>query len=149
MWKELAKFTRSTATTTARLPAQRLSPTHPFLRHFTTTPHHHTKPQDEEDHFHDRNKLDPSRTENSQSATTDEVAQHDTAFDPSNTAPESEIGQSKKETKRKGEKRDPLTVSGADKDVGGARDPMEGETRNKEKEGASIRGSARKNRERK
>ncbi|KAL5336680.1 hypothetical protein BJX70DRAFT_275881 [Aspergillus crustosus] len=158
MFKQLTKLTRSTATpttapitTTLRHHQARLPIPQP-LRQFTNTPLTFSSPQDEEDRYHDRNKLDPSRTENSQSATTDEVAQHDTAFDPSTTAPESEIGESKKESKSKGQKRDPLTVSAADQDVSGARDPNEGApARNKEKgEGQhSGGGSPRKNRERK
>ncbi|KAL4885641.1 hypothetical protein BJY04DRAFT_180135 [Aspergillus karnatakaensis] len=151
MFKELTRLTRATPLTSPlRQPLLSTQKTNPILRHITTTPRALAQPQDEEDHFHDRNKLDPHRTEDSQSGTTDEVATRDAAFDPSNTSPESEIGASKQETKQKGDSRDPLTVSGADKEVGGARDPAEGKPeKNVDKEGHSVRGSGRKNRERK
>ncbi|KAL2827829.1 hypothetical protein BDW59DRAFT_160139 [Aspergillus cavernicola] len=105
-----------------------------------------SQPQDEKDHYHDRNKLDPSRTESSQSATTDEVATQETAFDPTKTSPESEIRASKEETKQKGGGRSPLGVSAADKDVSRARDPKEGGAdRNVETGASSARGRPRKN----
>ncbi|KAL2839611.1 hypothetical protein BJY01DRAFT_250422 [Aspergillus pseudoustus] len=117
-------------------------------RTFTSIPRRQAQPQDEDDHYHDRNRLDPSRTEASQSGTTDEVSHRDAAFDPSNTAPESEIGASKEETRKEGSKRDPLGVSAGDKDVGRERDPTEGGAqKNVDKETHSSRGSARKNRE--
>ncbi|KAL4952825.1 hypothetical protein BDW69DRAFT_15983 [Aspergillus filifer] len=120
------------------------------IRPFLTTSPRLAKPQDEEDHFHDRNRLDPQRTESSQSATTDEVATRDAAFDPSKTSPESELGASKEQSKQQGDKRDPLDVSAADKDVSHWRDPMEGGAqKNADREGHSSRESPKKNRARK
>ncbi|KAL4922461.1 hypothetical protein BDW62DRAFT_53322 [Aspergillus aurantiobrunneus] len=117
-------------------------------RTFITVSPRQAQPQDEDDHFHDRHKLDPQRTESSQSATTDEVATRDAAFDPSKTSPESQIGASKEETRKRGDTRDPLDVSAADKDVSGARDPMEGGAqKNVDKSGHSSRGWTKKNRE--
>jgi hypothetical protein len=159
MWKDLATpirhIARTTATTTIRTqptaPGNILTrnlATRQSQRTFTAIPRRQAQPQDEEDHFHDRHALDPSRTEASQSGTTDEVSHRDAAFDPSNTAPETEIGASREETKREGSGRDPLGVSAGDKDVGRERDPMEGGAeKNAEKEGHSARGSARKNHE--
>ncbi|KAL4935794.1 hypothetical protein BDV06DRAFT_206235 [Aspergillus oleicola] len=119
-------------------------------RTFLTTTLRSARPQDEEDHYHDRNRLEPQRTETSQSATTDEVATRDAAFDPSKTSPESELGASKEQSKKQGEKRDPLDVSAADKDVSHWRDPMEGGAqKNVEREGHSSRESPKKNRTRK
>ncbi|KAL4804347.1 hypothetical protein BDV18DRAFT_29934 [Aspergillus unguis] len=153
MWKELAplrQLSRTAAWSTRQRPAA-LSPAQTQAsRPFTTVPARRAQPQDEEDHYHDRNKLQPQRTESSQSATTDEVAGSGAAFDPSKTSPESEIGESQEESKRKGERRDPLTVSGADKNVGGARDPMEGGAqKNVDKDQHSARGAPIKNRQRK
>ncbi|KAJ0413702.1 hypothetical protein BJY00DRAFT_55878 [Aspergillus carlsbadensis] len=155
MWKDLATpirhLARTTATTTTHtqpttILARNLANRH-SQRTFTAIPHRQAQPQDEEDHFHDRHALNPSRTEASQSGTTDEVSHRDAAFDPSNTAPESEIGASREESKREGSRRDPLGVSAGDKDVGRERDPMEGGAeKNVDKEGHSARGSARKNR---
>ncbi|KAL2811510.1 hypothetical protein BJX63DRAFT_433361 [Aspergillus granulosus] len=154
MWKDVAIPVRHL--TRAALYAQATQQT--FLprtlaqsqsqRAFTSIPRRQAQPQDEEDHYHDRNALDPSRTEASQSGTTDEVSQRAAAFDPSKTSPESEIGASREQTRREGSKRDPLGVSAGDKDVGRERDPMEGSAeKNVDKEEHSSRGSARKNRE--
>lgn len=160
MWKELSKipYFRGVA------PLRQAQRTYAFNslaktqsqaqahKTFITTPLRQSQPQDEEDHFHDRSKLDPQRSEETQSATTDEVATRDTAFDPSKTSPESELNASQKETNKKGDPRDPLTVSPADNNVSGTRDPMEGgAAKNADKEdGAhSSGGSPRKNRERK
>ncbi|KAL4749772.1 hypothetical protein BDW72DRAFT_125268 [Aspergillus terricola var. indicus] len=160
MWKELSKIPFFCGVTPLR-QAQRTFASNSLAktqsqaqarRTFITTPLRQAQPQDEEDHFHDRGKLDPQRSEETQSATTDEVATRDTAFDPSKTSPESELDASQKETNKKGDPRDPLTVSPADKDVSGARDPMEaGAAKNAEKEGGahSRGGSPKKNRERK
>ncbi|KAL3465959.1 hypothetical protein BJX64DRAFT_33771 [Aspergillus heterothallicus] len=156
MWKELSTPIRHITRTTIRAhptatPQNILSRNlaqSQSQRTFTSIPRRQAQPQDEEDHYHDRNKLDPSRTETSQSGTTDEVSHRDAAFDPSKTSPESEIGASREETRREGSKRDPLGVSAGDKDVGRERDPMEGgPEKNVEKGEHSTRGSAKKNRE--
>ncbi|KAL4978809.1 hypothetical protein BDW66DRAFT_12196 [Aspergillus desertorum] len=160
MWKEISKITQLNRATPVRQIQRSFASSSPVQtqfqaqarRSFIVTALRRAQPQDEEDHFHDRNKLDPQRSEETQSATTDEVATRDTAFDPSETSPESELNASQKETNKKGDPRDPLTVSPADKDVSGARDPMEGgAARNADKEGGahSGGGSPRKNRQRK
>ncbi|KAL5000114.1 hypothetical protein BDV10DRAFT_42309 [Aspergillus recurvatus] len=160
MWKEISKITQFSRATSLRQTERTFASTSlaqaqfraQARRTFTTTTLRQAQPQDEEDNFHDRSKLDPQRSEETQSATTDEVATRNTAFDPSETSPESELNASQKETNKKGDPRDPLTVSPADKDVSGTRDPMEsGAARNADKEGGahSGGGSPRKNRQRK
>ncbi|KAL6238837.1 hypothetical protein BDW75DRAFT_188776 [Aspergillus navahoensis] len=160
MWKEISKITQLSRATSLRRTQRTFASISPAQvqfqaqarRTFITTPLREAQPQDEEDHFHDRSKLDPQRSEETQSATTDEVATRDTAFDPSETSPENELNASQKETNKRRDPRDPLTVSPADKDVSGTRDPMEsGAARNADKEdGAhSVEGSPRKNRQRK
>ncbi|KAL3470734.1 hypothetical protein BJX99DRAFT_238817 [Aspergillus californicus] len=156
MWKELF-ITRQLGranlryTQSPRSQIQRATVTQRIRPFSSTVPSlRASKPQSEEDPYHDRTTLDPSRTETSQSATTDEVATQDTAFDPSNTAPETEIGASKEETKKnKGDDRSPLDVSAGDKEVSRARNPQEGGADRNEKTGQTIRGQPRKNRVRK
>ncbi|KAI9369344.1 hypothetical protein BJX61DRAFT_159797 [Aspergillus egyptiacus] len=149
MWKELSIIRRSSRAGIRpvqrfRLQAQRTT------RPFSAMTSLRSQPQDEEDHFHDRSKLDPHRTENSQSATTDEVASTETAFDASQTSPESQLSSSKEESKRKGTQRDPLGVSAADKGSSPVRDPKEdGAEKNAETGAHSMRGTTTKNRERK
>lgn len=151
MWKNLTishQLSRAAALsgrqhTLAVLPVQ-------TRRTFTAIPPRYAQPQDEEDHYHDRNKLNPSPTGASQSATNDEVATQDTAFDPAKTAPEDEVESSKQETASKGNHRDPLTVSAGDKDVSSARDPLEGGAeKNVDKPERTTRSAPIKNRHRK
>ncbi|KAB8076368.1 hypothetical protein BDV29DRAFT_87553 [Aspergillus leporis] len=102
----------------------------------------------EEARFHDRDILDPRRSETSNTGTDDEVAGHPSAYDPKKTSPESELAASEEETKQEGKISNPLNVSPANTGVSGTRPSQEGlPDRNAEKSGSSGRGVARKNRE--
>ncbi|KAF7117944.1 hypothetical protein CNMCM5793_007294 [Aspergillus hiratsukae] len=102
---------------------------------------------EEQPRMHNRNELDPQRSEGTKTGTDNEVATHHAAYDPNTTSPESEINQAEKESEQGGKVSNPLDVSAANKDVSGARDPQEGgPDHNKEKE-PSGRGSPRKGRE--
>ncbi|GFF39461.1 hypothetical protein IFM51744_04136 [Aspergillus udagawae] len=102
---------------------------------------------EEQPRLHNRNELDPQRSEGTKTGTDNEVAAHHAAYDPKTTSPESEINQAEKESEQGGKVSNPLDVSAANKDVSGARDPQEGgPDHNAEKE-PSGRGSPRKGRE--
>ncbi|EAW16114.1 uncharacterized protein NFIA_054600 [Aspergillus fischeri NRRL 181] len=102
---------------------------------------------EEQPRMHNRNELDPQRSEGTKTGTDNEVATHHTAYDPNTTSPESEMNQAEKESEQGGKVSNPLDVSAANKDVSGARDPQEGgPDHNAEKE-PSGRGSPRKGRE--
>ncbi|KAJ5090062.1 hypothetical protein N7532_008746 [Penicillium argentinense] len=93
----------------------------------------------------DREALNPQRSEVSKSGTDDEIAHHDSAFDPSNTAPESELAATEKESKSG--KKGTLNMSPANKDVNAWRGPTEGgPDRNVERGASSARGSPNKRR---
>jgi cytoskeletal protein RodZ len=103
---------------------------------------------EEQPRMHDRNELDPQRSEGTKTGTDNEVATHDAAYDPNTTSPESEIKQAEKESEQGHKVSNPLNVSAANKDVSGARDPQEGgPDHNAEKKETSGRGSPRKGRE--
>lgn len=94
----------------------------------------------------DREALQPDRAEGTKSGTDSEIAQHDSAYDPSNTAPESELEATEQENQQKG-KGGTLNVSGANQDVNKWRGPQEGgPDRNIERERPSGRGSPNKRR---
>jgi hypothetical protein len=93
----------------------------------------------------DRTSLHPERSEGTLSGTDSEVAQHPSAYDPSKTTPESEFAASEEEAKLEGKHANPLNMSGANKEVGRARDPKEGGAdRNAAKAGPSSRGWTKK-----
>ncbi|KAJ5776277.1 uncharacterized protein N7511_001288 [Penicillium nucicola] len=95
----------------------------------------------------DREALDPQRSETTKSGTDGEVAEHPAAFDPSNTAPESELAATAEESKKDGKPDSPLDMSPANKDVSAWRGPTEGgPARNRDREASSARGSPSKNR---
>ncbi|RAL17341.1 uncharacterized protein BO97DRAFT_334708 [Aspergillus homomorphus CBS 101889] len=96
----------------------------------------------------DRNVLDPQPSEFSKTGTDQEVSQHDAAFDPSKTSPESEIQAAQDETQQSGKVSNPLNVSGANKDVSHAREPTEGAPdRNADRGVSSKRGQTKKGKE--
>jgi len=112
----------------------------------TTTPLHqnHNHPSSSTE---DRTRLNPERTETTKSGTDSEVAQHPAAFDPSKTAPETELRATEEEHKSEGKSGNPLDMSPANKDVSGWRGPTEGgPAQNADKPGPSARGQPRKNR---
>ncbi|KAF3388843.1 hypothetical protein F1880_003815 [Penicillium rolfsii] len=94
----------------------------------------------------DRESLDPRPSEGTQTGTDDQIAQHDSAFDPSNTSPESELEATERESQRKG-KQGTLNMSGANKEANTWRGPQEGgPARNADKEETSTRGHPNKHR---
>ncbi|PYI36592.1 hypothetical protein BP00DRAFT_110368 [Aspergillus indologenus CBS 114.80] len=96
----------------------------------------------------DRNVLDPQPSEFSKTGTDQEVSQHDAAFDPSKTSPESQIEATQEETNQSGKVSNPLNVSGANKGVSEGRDPTEGAPeRNADREASSKRGQTKKGKE--
>ncbi|PYH77652.1 hypothetical protein BO82DRAFT_358028 [Aspergillus uvarum CBS 121591] len=96
----------------------------------------------------DRNVLDPQPSEFSKTGTDQEVSQHDAAFDPSKTSPESQIEAAQEETNQSGKVSNPLNVSGANKGVSEGRDPTEGAPeRNADREASSKRGQTKKGKE--
>ncbi|KAF9890210.1 hypothetical protein FE257_006122 [Aspergillus nanangensis] len=104
--------------------------------------------QQEETHFHDRTSLNPQRSEVSKTGTDDEVAAHDSAFDPSKPDPESTLEAAEEESRKEGKISNPLNVSPANKDVSKPRGSQEGgPDRNAEKAGPSSRGWTKKHRE--
>lgn len=112
----------------------------------TTTPFHqsHDHPSSSTE---DRTRLNPQRTETTKSGTDSEVAQHPAAFDPSKTAPETEMRATEEESESEGKSRNPLDMSPANKDVSAWRGPTEGgPAQNADKPGPSARGQPRKNR---
>jgi cytoskeletal protein RodZ len=102
---------------------------------------------EEQQKMHNKNELDPQRSEGTKTGTDNEVATHHTAYDPDNTSPESEINQAEKESEQGGKVSNPLDVSAANKDVSGARDPQEGGPDRNAEKAPSGRGSPRKGRE--
>lgn len=94
----------------------------------------------------DREELRPERSEVTKSGTDNEIAHHDSAFDPSNTAPESELAATEQEsgsTNVKGT----LDMSPANKDVSAWRGPTEGgPDRNLDRGVSSKRGTPNKSR---
>jgi hypothetical protein len=92
-----------------------------------------------------RHSLNPSRGENSQSGTDNEVASHDAPFDPSNTAPEAEMEATARESSQRNKQSNPLDVSPANADVNKARDPSEDKAERGVERPPSARGRTRKN----
>lgn len=93
----------------------------------------------------DREALTPERSEVTKSGTDNEIAHHDSAFDPSNTAPENELAATEQETRTKNMKGS-LNMSPANKDVSAWRGPTEdGPVRNADRD-ASKKGSPNKRR---
>lgn len=113
-------------------------------RHFAAAPHLSKQEADTRDF--DREALDPQSSEATKTGTDDQIAQYDSAFDPSNTNPESELKATEQEAQQKG-KTGTLNVSGANKEVNTWRGPLEGgPDRNADKEATSKRGHPNKSR---
>ncbi|KAJ5387899.1 hypothetical protein N7509_010440 [Penicillium cosmopolitanum] len=94
----------------------------------------------------DREELRPERSEVTKSGTDNEIAHHDSAFDPTNTAPESELAATENESKSTNVKGS-LNMSPANKDVSAWRGPTEGgPDRNVDRGVSSKRGSPNKRR---
>lgn len=93
----------------------------------------------------DREVLNPERAEGTVSGTDSEVAKYETAYDPSNTSPESEMKDTETESHQRGKPGGPLNVSGANKDVNIGRDENHsGPSQNVERGVHSSRGVTEK-----
>lgn len=104
-----------------------------------------TQGQKQEETQGSREDLNPTRNETAKTGTDDEVASHQTAFDPSTTRPECEYKRSENESKQRRKPGNPLNVSPANQEVSGAGDPMDGgPARNEEKSETSRRGTTPK-----
>ncbi|OOQ82272.1 hypothetical protein PEBR_39729 [Penicillium brasilianum] len=113
-------------------------------RNFIAAPRLCKQPPDTRDF--DREALDPQPSEATKTGTDDQIAQHDSAFDPSNTSPESELEATEQEAKSKG-KQGTLNMSGANKEANTWRGPQEGgPARNADKQETSKRGQPNKRR---
>ncbi|KAJ5646898.1 hypothetical protein N7490_003270 [Penicillium lividum] len=101
----------------------------------------------DKNHLMDREKLDPERSEGTESGTDSEVAHHESAYDPHNTAPESEMEAVGKEKQEVGKDGNPLDMSAANSDVSSWRGPEEeGPVRNVDKPTHSGKGVTPKSR---
>lgn len=115
-----------------------------IYRNFTVAPGLSKQSKDTRDF--DREALDPHPSEATKTGTDDQIAQHDSAFDPSNISPEGELEATEREAQAKG-KRGTLNVSGANKEANTWRGPQEGgPARNADKESTSKRGHPNKSR---
>jgi hypothetical protein len=91
-----------------------------------------------------RDTLNPSRSENSESGTDDEVASHDASFDPSNTSPEGEMKAAGQESAARGKTSNPLDASPGNQEFNKSRDPTEGGAQRGVDREPSARGWTRK-----
>ncbi|KAJ5796360.1 uncharacterized protein N7518_004900 [Penicillium psychrosexuale] len=92
----------------------------------------------------DRETLNPERSETAKSGTDGEVAKHPSSFDPTNTAPESELSANEKESRQEG-KESPLNMSPANRDASAWRTKEEdGPVRNRDRGVSSSRGTPNK-----
>jgi hypothetical protein len=145
MWKSII----SAGQQATRASRNQFAKTTPFLATptatrtpFSTTQRSQTEKGPE---LQDRETLNPERSETSKSGTDGEVAKHPAAFDPSNTAPETELKATEEESKRDGKTDSPLDVSPANKGVSDWRRPTEGgPDRNRDREAHSSRGAPKK-----
>lgn len=149
MWKSLITSGQQATRRTIRQPPSLWTPSRtPATRlPFSTS----LQPQKEADNTNsnlkDRETLNPERTEGTKSGTDSEVAHHPAAYDPHNTAPESEMEAAGKEKQEEGQERNPLNMSAANSDVSAWRGPKEGgPERNVDKTSVSGRGTPKKNR---
>lgn len=95
----------------------------------------------------DRETLNPERSETAKSGTDGEVAKHPSAFDPKNTAPESELAATEEESRQEGKKESPLNMSPANRDASAwRRQEEDGPDRNRDREASSSRGAPKKGR---
>ncbi|KAJ5923387.1 hypothetical protein N7454_008632 [Penicillium verhagenii] len=150
MWKSL--ITTGQQATRRTRPHQTLGLWKPPLSSatrgaFGTTSQCQKTANNAESSLKDREKLDPDRSEGTKSGTDSEVAQHPSAYDPHNTAPESELEAVGKEKQSQGVDANPLNMSPANSDVSAWREPTEGgPDRNVEKEATSAKGAPKKRR---
>ncbi|KAJ5594980.1 uncharacterized protein N7459_001188 [Penicillium hispanicum] len=149
MWKSLISTGQQANRAAFKsYPADRISASllPATARPFTAAPYRRKEATQHND-VNDRESLNPERSEVTKSGTDNEVAQHPTAYDPHNTAPESELEATRKEQQSAGKEGNPLNVSPANQDVSAWRGPQEGgAARNADREASSARGIPKKNR---
>lgn len=145
MWKSLISSGRQAIRPTSHShPIATLPRPVAVGRTFIATPHLYKQSAEAQDF--DRESLDPHPSEATKTGTDDEIAQHDSAFDPTNTSPESELEATERESQATG-KKGTLNVSGANKAANTWRGPQEGgPARNADKEETSKRGHPNKRR---
>jgi hypothetical protein len=96
------------------------------------------------DRLINRDSLNPSRSEGTGTGTDDEVASHDSSFDPKNTAPESEIEAAGRESEARKKTSNPLDVSPGNREVNKTRDPSQDPPESGVDRPASAKGWTRK-----
>ncbi|EAW06651.1 uncharacterized protein ACLA_083460 [Aspergillus clavatus NRRL 1] len=142
----IAQFGYIAARNTQRIPFRAPITIATQTRSFRSLPS--LRASEEKPKIHDRNTLDPQRSEGTKTGTDNEVASHPAAYDPNTTSPESEIAETEKETKQGGKVSNPLNVSAANQGVSEARDPQEGgPDHNADKSALSGKGRTRKGKE--
>lgn len=148
MWKSLISCGQQATRTTRSLqsvPGLHTPPTPTATNRTFSTVSHLQKAKTSEPQDFNRESLNPQGNEVSKSATDNEIAHHNSAFDPSNTAPESELEAAEKES-QKG-KNGTLNMSPANQGVSAWRSPTEGgPERNADREKSSAKGSPNKRR---
>ncbi|KAJ5189477.1 hypothetical protein N7491_005808 [Penicillium cf. griseofulvum] len=148
MWKIIIsagqQATRATRSRVSKTTTHSLATPTATRTSFSTTPF----PQIEKGQgSHDRETLNPERSETAKSGTDSEVAKHPSAFDPKNTAPESELAATEEESRQEGKKESPLNMSPANTGASAWRRPTEdGPDRNRDRAASSSRGATNKGR---
>ncbi|KAK4860786.1 hypothetical protein LT330_004517 [Penicillium expansum] len=148
MWKNIIsaglKATRATRGQVSKATTQSLATPTATRTPFSTSPLPRIeKGQDPLD----RETLNPERSETAKSGTDGEVAKHPSAFDPKNTAPESELAATEEESRQEGKTESPLNMSPANRDASAWRHEAEdGPDRNRDRAASSSRGAPKKGR---
>ncbi|EKV16385.1 Ferredoxin [Penicillium digitatum] len=148
MWKPIIsagqQATRATWSQVSKATTQSLAtPTAKITPFSTTSILQIEKDQDPLD----REALNPERSETAKSGTDGEVAKHPSAFDPKNTAPESELAATEEESRQEGKTESPLNMSPANRDASAWRRPADdGPDRNQDRGASSSRGAPKKGR---
>lgn len=114
-------------------------------RNISTAPNLWTAQHEQNaDRLINRDALNPSRSEGTGTGTDDEVASHDAAFDPKNTAPESELEAAGRESEARSDTSNPLDVSPGNREVNKTRDPSQDPPESGVDKPASAKGWTRK-----
>jgi hypothetical protein len=149
MWKSVISGSQQAVRTAQRVTAKPSlwtpSAASAPIRTFSAIPKLQKESATQENDW-DRESLNPRRSEVSKSGTDDEIAQHGAAFDPNNTAPESELKATEQEAKSKGDG-GTLNMSPANKDVRDWEGGQEARpARNEDRGVSSAKGSPNKRR---
>ncbi|KUL88896.1 hypothetical protein ZTR_03423 [Talaromyces verruculosus] len=114
-------------------------------RNIQTTPNLWTAQHEQNtDRLINRDALNPSRSEGTGTGTDDEVASHDSSFDPKNTAPESEMEAVGRESEARKDTSSPLDVSPGNREVNKTGDPSQDPPESGVDRPASAKGWTRK-----